>query len=132
MSLVTYIFAIAAALTTLILVVLMLRRGRLRERHAVWWITGAFLALIVSIFPVTLDWATHLVGFNLSSNLVYFVSIVLLVLIGIQHSSELTKVEAQLRTLAEEVALMRLDVEQGTATPAVTRIPNEATDHSDR
>lgn len=111
MNPVAYFFAIAAALFTLSLVIWMLRKGRLRERHAIWWIVGGILALIVSLFPVTLEWATALVGFQLGTNLIYFVSIALLVLVCIQHSSELTKVEAQVRTLAEELAILKLKLD---------------------
>ena len=46
MSPVTYIFSIAAAVATLSLVIWMLRRGRLRERHAIWWIIAG-LAIVV-------------------------------------------------------------------------------------
>lgn len=125
MSPVAYIFAIGAALFTLGLVVSMLRRGRLRERHAIWWIVGSFFALVVSVFPATLEWASSLIGFELGTNLVFFVSIALLVLVCIQHSSELTRVEAQVRTLAEELTLQKLKIEQSgsRATAARTRTP---------
>ncbi|PJJ71230.1 hypothetical protein CLV46_0772 [Diaminobutyricimonas aerilata] len=112
MSPVTYAFAVASSVFTLALVVWLLRRGRLRERHAIWWLIASSLALIVSIFPATLAWATSLLGFSIGSNLVYFTSIAILVLVCIQHSSELTRVEAQVRTLAEEVALLRLAVSE--------------------
>jgi hypothetical protein len=116
MSVVAYVFPILAALFTLVLVIWMLRRGRLRERHAIWWIVGGTLALVVSVFPVTLTWATAVLGFNLGTNLVYFVSIALLVLVCIQHSSELTKIESQMRTLAEELALAKLADERRRAS----------------
>lgn len=62
MSLGTYILGVAAALFTLVYVVEMLRRRRLRERHAVWWLLAGTLALIVGVFPVVLDWAANIVG----------------------------------------------------------------------
>lgn len=118
MSIVTYVFAIVASLATLGLVVWLLRRGRLRERHAIWWIVAATLALVVSVFPATLAWASQLLGFNLGSNLVYFVSIAVLFLVCIQHSAELTRVEAQVRRLAEEVALLRMEADAAVPPPA--------------
>ena len=117
MNPVPYVFAIGTALFTLCLVIWMLRRGRLRERHAVWWITAGILALIVSIFPVTLEWASAVVGFQLGTNLVYFVSIASLALVCIQHSAELTRVEAQVRVLAEDVAILRLKGELAQPDP---------------
>ena len=115
MSLIQYFFAIACAIFTLALVVWLLRKGRLRERHAIWWIIGGLLALITSVFPATLQWATHLLGFNLGANLVYFVSIALLVLVCIQHSSELTKIESQVRSMAEELAILRMNLDHAKA-----------------
>jgi len=109
---VTYVFAIIAAVATLAMVLWMLRQGRLRERHAIWWLGAGVLALIVSVFPQTLAWATIVLGFNLGANLVYFVSIAVLVLVCIQHSSELTKIEAQMRSLAEEVTLLKIERDQ--------------------
>lgn len=105
MTVASYIFGILAALITLGVVIEMLRRRRLRERHAVWWLIAGTLALIVGVFPSTLAWAAGLVGVQLPANLVFFVSIAILFLVCIQHSSELTRLEEQTRSLAEKVAM---------------------------
>ncbi|MDO7881132.1 DUF2304 domain-containing protein [Salinibacterium soli] len=118
MTLTSYIFGICAALLTLIVVIDMLRRRRLRERHAVWWLIAGILALVVGIFPGLLEWAAKLVGVGLPVNLVFFVSIAVLFLVCIQHSTELTKLETQSRTLAEEVALLDLRVRELEAATA--------------
>jgi len=107
-TIVTYIFGIASALVALIVVIEMLRRHRLRERHAIWWLIAGVLALIVGIFPSTLQWAASLIGIEVPINLVFFVSIAVLFLVCLQHSSELTKLESKTRTLAERVAIQEL------------------------
>lgn len=112
MSLASYIFGICAALLTLIVVIEMLRRRRLRERHAIWWLVAGVLALIVGVFPWVLDRVSSLVGIGVPTNLVFFVSIAVLFLVCIQHSAELTKLESQTRTLAEEIALQELRIEE--------------------
>jgi hypothetical protein len=119
MTLASYIFGICAAILTLIVVIEMLRRRRLRERHAVWWLIAGTLALIVGVFPGLLDWAAHLVGIGVPTNLVFFVSIAVLFLVCIQHSAELTNLENQTRVLAEEVALLNLRLKElaGQAAP---------------
>ncbi len=108
MSLTSYLLGVAAALVTMIVVIELLRRRRLRERHAIWWLLGSALALITGLFPGILDWAAALLGISLPINLVFFVSIAILVLVCIQHSSELTRAESRERTLAERVALLEL------------------------
>ncbi|MFP3464438.1 DUF2304 domain-containing protein [Leifsonia sp. SIMBA_070] len=115
MSLLSYIFGIVAALLTLVVVIEMLRRGRMRERHAIWWLVAGTLALIIGIFPQILDWLGSLIGIGLPVNLVFFVSIAVLFLVCIQHSSELTQLESKTRTLAERHAIQQLELEELTA-----------------
>jgi hypothetical protein len=106
MSTTAYIFGIIAALVTLAVVVQMLRHRRLRERHAVWWLIGGLVALLVGLFPSLLEGAADLIGVEEPANLIFFVSIAMLVLVCIQLSSELTHQETQIRTLAEDVAML--------------------------
>lgn len=107
-----YILGVVSALITLVVVIEMLRRRRLRERHAVWWLLATSLALIAGLFPDLLTWAAGAVGVVLPTNLVFFVSIAVLVLVCIQHSAELTELESETRALAERTALLDLRVRE--------------------
>ena len=112
MTPISYIFGIASAALALVVVLEMLRRRRLRERHAIWWLVAGLLALIVGILPSTLQWAAKLFGIVVPINLVFFVSIAVLFLVSLQHSAELTRIEAKARTLAEGAALQELRIRQ--------------------
>jgi hypothetical protein len=106
----TYLLGIVAAALTLVVVIELLRRGRLRERHAIWWLIAAVLGLVVGIFPSILTGLARLIGIDVPTNLVFFVSIAVLFMVCIQHSTELTRVEEHNRRLAEAVALLELRV----------------------
>jgi hypothetical protein len=108
MTVVSYVLGIVAAVLVLIVVIELLRRGRLRERHAIWWLIAGILALIIGVFPGTLAWLAHLLGVAVPTNLVFFVSIALLFFVCLQHSSELTVLEEKTRSLAETVALLEI------------------------
>lgn len=108
MTIASYIFGIVSSLLILIVVIELLRRRHLRERHAIWWFIAGVLALIAGIFPATLEWAAQVLGIEVPLNLVFFVSIAILFLVCLQNSAELTKLESKTRTLAERVALMEL------------------------
>ncbi|CAB4559357.1 unannotated protein [freshwater metagenome] len=112
MSTLQYVLGIVAASLTLILVIEMLRLRRLRERHAIWWIVAGLGALVIAIFPEALAWVADKIGFEVPINLAFFASLVLLFLVALQHSAELTKVEAHSRTLAEQVALLDIRVRE--------------------
>ena len=111
MTIASYVFGVLSALLTLGVVIEMLRRRRLRERHAVWWLVAGTLALIIGVFPTTLIWAANLVGVAIPLNLVFFVSLAVLFLVCIQHSTELTAIEAKTQALAETAALHELRIE---------------------
>ncbi|MCH6231357.1 DUF2304 domain-containing protein [Microbacterium sp. CFH 31415] len=100
----TYAFGIAAALLALVAIIELMRRATLRERHAVWWLVGGVIALVVAIFPQTLTWAARLLGIAVPTNLVFFIAIGLLFLVSLQYGAELTRVEDKIRTLAEQSA----------------------------
>lgn len=106
------VIGILAAALTLIVVIEMVRRGRLKERHALWWLIAGTLALIIGVFPGLLIGIAGVVGIEVPINLVYFVSIAVLFLVCIQSSSELTSLEEKTRVLAEESALLKQRVEQ--------------------
>ena len=108
MSTATYILGIIAAAGAFVYIVDLLRRGRLRERHAVLWLFAALAALIVSIAPGILVSAADALGVDVPVNLMFFVAIVVLFLVSIQHSTELTKIEEQNRKLVETVALLEM------------------------
>lgn len=112
MSTMTYLLGIAAAVIALVSVIELLRRRRLRERHAIWWILAAILALVGALFPSIVAWLAAFIGVGLPSNLVFFVSIVLLFLVNLQHSAELTDLEDKTRTLAEVSALQKVRLER--------------------
>jgi hypothetical protein len=112
MSLGSYLFGIFAALLTLGVVIELLRRRQLRERHAIWWLIGGTLALVIGVFPSTLDWAAKLFGIGVPTNLVFFVSIAILILVCLQHSAELTRLESKTRKLAELSALQDLRISE--------------------
>ena len=102
----TSAFAILAAAVAVLAVFEMLRRQRFRERHALWWLLAAMSSLLISIFPGILERAAWLVGVEVPSNLAFFLSIVVLVFVTVQHSFELTVLEEKTRVLAEHTALI--------------------------
>lgn len=112
MSVLQYILGIATAVLTFGIVIEMLRRRRLRERHAGWWIVAGLLAIIISVFPQLLENAASFLGFGAPVNLVFFVSLFILFLVALQHSAELTKLEAHNRSIVERLVILELKLEK--------------------
>lgn len=106
MTIVAYVFTVVVALAVLGGIVELLRRRRLRERHAVWWIVAGVVALVLAVFPGLLTGLAAALGISVPTNLAFFLALILLFLVSVAQSGELTQLESKTRILAEEVALL--------------------------
>ncbi len=133
-----YPFAVGACIALVVFLVVLLRTRRLREKYAIAWIVVGVGISILAAFPGTVEGLARVVGVQTPSNLLFAMALIVLLLVCIQLSAEITSLEEETRTLAEEVALLRFDVERaltvqraGDVSPApgpdVLR-PTETTD----
>lgn len=124
------IAAFLLALAIVGLVVEMLRRKKLREKYAVLWLIVGVVTLVLAAFPRMLNVVAELVGVQLPSNLLFAMSILMLLGVCLHLSWEISVVEDETRTLAEEVAILRVQVEDlnsRQARPAVKPTDSMAT-----
>lgn len=98
----------------------MLRRHRLREKYALIWFFVAASLIILTVFPATLTFAAELLHVQVPANLLFFLGSLLLLAMSLQHSFELGRLEERTRTLAEEVALLRLGLDETGRSSAPT------------
>jgi hypothetical protein len=106
------VLGVAGSLVTLTVLFELLRTRRLREKYAVLWVLVALATLVVAAFPAVLARLADLVGVEVPANLLFFAASMLLLVVSIQHSHELGRMEERTRTLAEDLGLLRLRVEQ--------------------
>jgi len=118
------ILGIVGSLVTLVLLFELLRRKHLREKYAILWVVVALGTLVVAAFPQLLFWMSDLVGVEVPANLLFFFASMLLLGISVHHSYELGRLEERTRTLAEEVALLRVQV--GGSAPRLSVDPRDA------
>ena len=116
---------VLGAITILLALFEMMRRHRLREKYAVIWFLIAVGSLVVAVSPALLVAVSNALGLQVPSNLVFFVASLVLLGLTLQHSYELGRTEDRVRTLAEEVALLRLRIEEADRDPIE---PDEPTD----
>ena len=104
--------SLVLALALLLLVFELLRRRRLREKYATIWVAVAAATMVLAVFPTLLYRGAALLGVQAPSNLLFLVSLIVLLAISLQLSGEVGQLEEQTRTLAEEVGALRLDLER--------------------
>lgn len=123
-----YAFAIACSAAVVGLLYFLLRTRRIREKYASIWILVAIAVVVIGSFPGLLIGLAALVGVGLPVNLLFALAFMTLLTVCIQLSSELSSLEEKSRTLAEEIALLRLEVR---TLPQSAFPENEEDDGSD-
>lgn len=109
--------ALAATLTLLLFVVELLRRGILRERFAALWLGVSTVLVLAALFPGLVTRAAGALGFQVASNLLFFSAILFLLLVAVQLSHEVSRLEARTRRLAEDLALLNHEVRSQSPAP---------------
>ncbi len=111
------ILPLFAAGFTLFLMIDLLRRHQLREKYAILWLLVSVSVLVIAVFPGVLANAARLTGVQTPSNLLFFIAALVLLVVCVQLSWEVSRLEDETRALAEEVAILRLDAEKGRFQP---------------
>lgn len=100
------LLAAIAAILVFVFIIWLLRKGVLKEKYAVLWLLVSAAAAFFALVPGASRWLADLVGVEIPANLLFFVTLVLLILVSVQLSYELSRHEAKIRRLAEEQALL--------------------------
>ena len=93
-------------------VVELVRRRRLREKYAALWILVGLVVVPLGFFPTALNTISHHLGVASAVSLVLFAGIMFLLLVCLHLSWESSRLEDETRVLAEEIALLRLRVDE--------------------
>jgi hypothetical protein len=107
-----YLFAVALSVMAIVFLFFLLRTRRIREKYAAVWIALAVAVVVLGTFPGLAFWLADLAGVETPVNLLFAGGFVILLAVCIQLSANLTSLEERSRTLAEEIALLRLDLQR--------------------
>lgn len=94
----------------LLMILRLLRRRQLRAKYSLVWLSVGLILVILASSPALLDRVSEWVGITYGPATFFLGAIALLFLIVVQFSWELSRLEERTRTLAEEVALLRMQV----------------------
>jgi hypothetical protein len=96
----------------------LLRRRKLREKYAALWMVTGILIIVLAAVPALLDRLAGVLGIASGVSLVLFLGIVFLLMVCMHLSLEVSQLEEETRTLAEEIALLRMDVRRSLESPS--------------
>jgi len=111
-------FAVAS-FTTLVVVVELIRRRKLREEYAFLWILTTLGMLLLSSWYGLVEWITHVIGAVTVTTTLFLFGLLFLLLISVHFTTVLSRLTVQVRRLAQEVALMGAERDGPTGAPRV-------------
>ncbi len=105
------ILAIVGNGTILLLVIELIRRGRLKERYSLVWLFACVSLLILSLSRETLEFFSHLVGIYYAPSFLFLVAFLFLLMITLHFSVVISGLSEKNKKLAQELSLLRNEME---------------------
>ena len=97
-------------LAVLAIIIELQRRRQLQEKYAILWLAVSIVMVPLAVFPSFVYSVATAIGFASGVSLVLFLGIVFLLLVCMHLSWEVSRMEEETRTLAEDVALLRTEM----------------------
>ncbi|WP_374967927.1 DUF2304 domain-containing protein [Terrabacter sp. BE26] len=102
--------ALAGAAVVVLTIFEMVRRRYIRGRFAVTWTLVGVVTVLMALAPGALDWAARMTGIAVPLNLLFFIGFLGLLLILIQLTAEIGRLERRMLRVAEDAALLRVEL----------------------
>ena len=113
-----HLLVVALALLATGFVARLIRTRKLKGKYSVLWMLVCAAQLLVAVFPIVAVRVASWVGIESAANAAFLAVSSLLVLVVVDLSWELSRIEDRSRRLAEEIALLRLRLDDGSGGPA--------------
>jgi hypothetical protein len=109
---------------TALVIFRLVRARQLRSKYALLWATVGIVLLALAAFPGMLNTASDWLDISYSPTIFLLLAVSFLFLIVIHFSWELSRLENRTRTLAEEIALLKAQLEMDDRVDS-TRSPGD-------
>lgn len=99
-------------------VLFLYRRGRLKEDHALLWISVSISIVLLSTWTALLVTINQVVGAAKTSDVVFASFVALLIIVSIYYSIKISELTEQNRKMAQEIALIKtMNAEKARSPP---------------
>ena len=99
------IVAALFALALLATIIELVRRRKLLEQYSWLWIAAGLAILAIGLSFQLLEWLTRLIGAGWTSSTIFFLGIFFLMALCLQFSVKISRLEIQVKKLAQQLAL---------------------------
>ncbi|MCK9418523.1 MAG: DUF2304 domain-containing protein [Nitrospirae bacterium] len=107
------IMAIVGCGSGLLLIVELIRRGRLKEKYSLLWLFAGTVLLVFASSRGLLEYVSSLVGIYYPPSFLFLLAFLFLLMITLHFSSVISGLSEKNKQLAQELALLRLEMVEG-------------------
>jgi hypothetical protein len=108
-------FAIAISLVSLVVIIELVRRRKLKEEYSFLWILTAVGMLVLSSWFGLVEWITRLSGAVTPTTTLFIFGLFFLLLISVHFSTVISRLTSQVRRLAQEMAILSAERDDAVA-----------------
>jgi hypothetical protein len=127
------IFGLAASTVTLVIVLELVRRRRLREEYSLLWLATALVLIVLSVSRPLLDVLATMVGIFYPPSALFLVAMAFVLAILLHFSTVVTRLSQENKETAQQIAILRWQIEQLQKTLAARQQhPDEQHHDQDR
>jgi hypothetical protein len=115
------ILAVAGALLLLVFVVDFVRRGLLKEKYSVLWLTSALAILVLALRKHLLDTIAGYLGVDYAPSLLFLVAFLFIMLIILHFSVVISILHDKNKVLTQEITLLKHALKEAGILPAQSK-----------
>ena len=104
--------AVAGCALGLIVIIELIRRGRLKEKYSLLWLFAGTILLVLSLSRNLLEYVSSRVGIYYPPSFLFLLAFLFLLLITLHFSSVISGLSEKNKQLAQEVALLRQELRE--------------------
>lgn len=109
------VLAVAGSALVMIVVVELIRRGRLKEKYSLLWLLAGGILLIFSSSRALLNFISKVLGIYYPPSFLFLLAFLFLLLITLHFSVVISGLSEKNKQLAQELALLRQEMREMTA-----------------
>src|SRR5262245_49271484 len=108
----TKVIALLVSAGFLVVVLNLVRRGKLKEEYTPIWIVVASGIMLLSLWSALLRWITQAIGAWTASSTLFFFGVLFLLVLCLNYAVRLSRLSAQLKRVAQELALLQEQIRE--------------------
>ena len=106
------IMAVLGSGSVMVLVIELIRRGRLKEKYSLLWLFASGVLMVFSLFRGLLEYAAQLFGVFYPPSFLFLLAFFFLLLITLHFSVVLSGLSDKNKHLAQDIALLRQEMQE--------------------